>query len=80
MSMGMTTCCLPHYRLDTLFLMAYIFAKRLKTLRGLTPYEYICQYWHKEPERFTINPYHHTLGLRKCKLISHGFLPLGLIT
>ena len=45
------------------FLMAYNFAKRLKTLSGLTPYEYICQCWHKEPECFTINPYHHTLGL-----------------
>ena len=45
------------------FLMAYNFAKRLKTLKGLTPYEYICQWWHKEPERFTINPHHHTLGL-----------------
>jgi hypothetical protein len=45
------------------FLMAYNFAKRLNTLRGLTPYQYICQYWQKEPERFTNNPYHHTLGL-----------------
>lgn len=45
------------------FLMAYNFAKRLKTLKRLTPYEYICQCWQKEPERFTINPYHHTLGL-----------------
>jgi hypothetical protein len=45
------------------FLMAYNFAKRLKTLKGLTPYEYICQCWHKEPARFTTNPYHHTLGL-----------------
>jgi transposase-like protein len=45
------------------FLMAYNFAKRLKTLKGLTPYEYICQCWYKEPERFTMNPYHHTLGL-----------------
>jgi Integrase core domain len=45
------------------FLMAYHFAKRLKTLRGLTPYEYICQCWQKEPERFTVNPCHHTLGL-----------------
>jgi Integrase core domain len=45
------------------FLMAYNFAKRLKTLKGLTPYEYICQCWQKEPERFTVNPYHHTLGL-----------------
>jgi transposase-like protein len=45
------------------FLMAYNFAKRLKTLKGLTPYEYICKCWHKEPERFTVNPCHHTLGL-----------------
>jgi IS30 family transposase len=45
------------------FLLAYNFAKRLKTLRGLTPYEYICQCWQKEPDRFTINPCHHTVGL-----------------
>jgi transposase InsO family protein len=45
------------------FLMAYNFAKRLKRLKGLTPYEYICQCWQREPERFAINPYHHTLGL-----------------
>jgi transposase InsO family protein len=45
------------------FLMAYNFAKRLKTLKGLTPYEYLCKCWQKESERFTTNPYHHTLGL-----------------
>jgi transposase InsO family protein len=45
------------------FLMAYNFAKRLKTLRGLTPYEYICQCWQKEPERCIVDPCHHTLGL-----------------
>ena len=45
------------------FLMAYNFAKRLKPLKGLTPDEYICQCWPKEPDRFTMNPYHHTLGL-----------------
>jgi hypothetical protein len=45
------------------FLMAYNFAKRLKTLQGLTPDEYICPCWQKEPERFTINPYRHTVGL-----------------
>jgi hypothetical protein len=45
------------------FLMAYNFGKRLKTLRGLILYEYICQCWQKGPERFTINPYHHTVGL-----------------
>jgi hypothetical protein len=25
------------------FMLAYNFAKRLKTLKGLTPYEYICK-------------------------------------
>ena len=45
------------------FLMAYNFAKRLKTLRGLTPYRFICQSWQKMPLRFTINPFHHTVGL-----------------
>ena len=46
------------------FLMAYNFATRLKTLKGLTPYEYICPCWENEPGRFTINPHHHTLGLK----------------
>jgi IS30 family transposase len=45
------------------FLMAYNFAKRLKTLKGPTPYEDICQCWHKDPGRFTTNPSHYTLGL-----------------
>jgi transposase InsO family protein len=45
------------------FLMAYNFAKRLKTLRGLTPYQFICQSWQKSPLKFTINPFHHTVGL-----------------
>ena len=43
--------------------MAYNFARRLKTLKGLTPYEYVCKIWTKEPERFTINPTQHTVGL-----------------
>ena len=37
---------------------AYNFAKRLKTLKGLTPYEHICKVWTKEPERYTLNPLH----------------------
>jgi len=44
------------------FVAAYNFAKRLKTLKGLTPYEYICKCWTKEPQRFTSNPYHQTPG------------------
>jgi transposase-like protein len=45
------------------FLMAYNFARRLKTLKGLTPYEYVCKIWTNEPERFKINPTQHTVGL-----------------
>ncbi|MFG1269831.1 IS481 family transposase, partial [Xanthobacter versatilis] len=45
------------------FLDAYNFAKRLKTLRGLTPYEAICRAWAAEPERFTHEPVHLTSGL-----------------
>jgi len=44
------------------FVNAYNFARRLKTLKGLTPYEYICSRWTKEPQRFKLNPTHLTLG------------------
>jgi hypothetical protein len=54
-----------HHRKDHLqaCLMADNFAKRLKTPQGLTPDEYIGQCWPQEPERFTLNPYPHALGL-----------------
>jgi len=45
------------------FLDAYNFAKRLKTLKGLTPYEYICKIWTEQPKRFRLNPIHHMTGL-----------------
>lgn len=45
------------------FLTAYNFAKRLKTLRGLTPHEYICKCWTEKPDQFRLNPFHHTAGL-----------------
>lgn len=45
------------------FLAAYNFAKRLKTLKGLTPFEFICQKWQSEPDRFTSEPFHLNLGL-----------------
>jgi transposase InsO family protein len=45
------------------FLAAYNFAKRLKTLRGLTPYEYICKCWTQNPDQFRLNPFQHKLGL-----------------
>ena len=45
------------------FMAAYNFARRLKTLNGLTPYEYICNIWTSEPERFILNPIHQMPGL-----------------
>jgi hypothetical protein len=44
------------------FLDAYNFAKRLKTLNGLTPYEAICNAWTAEPNRFIRDPTHLTPG------------------
>jgi hypothetical protein len=45
------------------FVNAYNFARRLKTLKGLTPYEAICKAWTKEPERFKLAPIHQMPGL-----------------
>ncbi|WP_245298678.1 IS481 family transposase, partial [Methylobacterium platani] len=45
-----------------LFVDAYNHARRLRTLRGLTPYERICQAWTKEPERFRVDPSHRITG------------------
>jgi transposase InsO family protein len=45
------------------FLAAYNFAKRLKTLKGLTPYEFICKRWTEKPDQFRLDPIHHKLGL-----------------
>ena len=42
----------------TNFISAYNFGRRLKTLKGLTPYKFICKQWTIEPERFTLNPIH----------------------
>lgn len=34
------------------------YARRLKTLDGLTPYENICKIWTSEADRFILNPIH----------------------
>jgi transposase InsO family protein len=44
------------------FINAYNYARRLKTLRGLTPYEFICKTWADQPERFTENPHQQSPG------------------
>ena len=45
------------------FISAYNFGQRLKILKGLTPYEFICKQWTIEPERFILNPIHQMPGL-----------------
>ena len=45
------------------FLAAYNFARRLKTLGGLAPYEFICKAWTSEPDRFRLDPIHQMPGL-----------------
>jgi hypothetical protein len=32
---------------------AYNYARQLKTLSGLTPYDYVAKIWTSEPDRFT---------------------------
>ena len=45
------------------FVTAYNFARRLKILKGLSPYEYICNAWSKEPARFILDPIQQMPGL-----------------
>jgi len=45
------------------FLLAYNHAKRLKTLKGLTPHEFVCIQWQTKPTTFTRDPTQLTLGL-----------------
>lgn len=47
-------------------LATYNFARRLKIL---TPYEYICQLWTSESDRFIVNPIHQMPGLNSWALI-----------
>ena len=45
-------------------LMAYNFAKKLQTLKGLAPYQLICAAWQKNLNRFTLNLFRHTPGTK----------------
>ena len=63
---------------------AYSFAQKLKTLNGLTPYEYICKIWTSEPDRFIIiqnhnisQSAHHHRALQKSELTMIRFIVLG---
>lgn len=45
------------------FIAAYNYARRMKTLRGLTPFEFIAKQWTEDPKRFQSDPTHHMPGL-----------------
>ena len=45
------------------FLCAYNFAKRLKTLKGLTPFQFIVKSWVDSPDDFVREPVHLNLGV-----------------
>lgn len=45
------------------FVHAYNFRRRLKTLRGRTPYEFLCRAWEQRPELFLRDPHHEMVGL-----------------
>jgi GNAT superfamily N-acetyltransferase len=44
------------------FVVASNFGRRLKTLEGLTPDEFICKTWSREPARFRLHPLHQMPG------------------
>ncbi|MDR2366462.1 MAG: hypothetical protein LBD68_11535, partial [Zoogloeaceae bacterium] len=47
-------------------------ARRLKTLNGLTPYEYLCKLWTNDPERFTMNPIQKMPGLNNLSSLARN--------
>ena len=59
------------------FVSAYNFGRRLKTLKGLTPYEYVCKIWTAEPDRFTLDPIHQMPGLNDKPADAGRFMEWG---
>ncbi|AMJ65215.1 IS481 family transposase [Hymenobacter sp. PAMC 26628] len=63
-----TIKCFHHETNDQLnghlqsFLQVYNFAKRLKRLKGLTPYEFVCAEWRKNSNNFIRDPTHYPPG------------------
>ncbi|GAC1553692.1 MAG: hypothetical protein NVS2B5_12470 [Beijerinckiaceae bacterium] len=45
------------------FVDAYNFGRRLKTLKGLTPFEFISEFWTSDPQRFNLNQLQQMPGL-----------------
>lgn len=56
------------------FISAYNYARRLKILKGLAPYEYICKCWTSQPQRFNLNPLQQMPGLNTYFPVRERFL------
>ena len=52
------------------FICAYNFGRRLKMLKGLTPYEFLCKAWAAQSERFRLNPLKQIPGLNISRCCS----------
>ena len=52
------------------FLEAYKFAKRLKSLKGFTVFEFITEKWTSEPDRFKVHPNHLSPGPNSWKPVT----------
>ena len=52
------------------FVSAYNFARRLKTLKGLTPYEFVCKAWTSQPQRFQTQPAPANAGTKHLAVVS----------
>jgi len=52
------------------FVAAYNFGRQLKTLKGLTPYEFICKARQTEPDRFILNPLDQMPGLNTQRRVA----------
>lgn len=50
------------------FVHAYNFRRRLKTLGGKTPHEFLCEAWLERPDHFQRDPHHELVGLK----FAHG--------
>ncbi|MBK5920192.1 hypothetical protein CCR80_03950 [Rhodothalassium salexigens] len=58
--------CKSHDRLKVhlaAFVNADNYAKRRKTLKGLTPFEFVAKHWTDKPDRLRLNPFHYLPGL-----------------
>lgn len=69
------------------FLRAYTFAKRLKRLKGLTPYEFICIEWrknltifHQDLADLTLGPYTYAVGSGGNYLVMATTTPAYIFT